>query len=103
MHTIYSVSVYEKVNAQDSGIDKANHDLGRDEAKQDLVMDKASQDLVRDKAADHDLRRDETDSVELFIEDKNFQKQSSPFTDSATNDTVRAAILFNIADNISYL
>lgn len=94
MHTIYLVSVYEKVHAQDFGIAKANHDLGRDETKQDLARDEANQDLERN-GTNRDFRRDEADNDKLSIEDKVFQTQSPPFTDSATDNTVRAVILFD--------
>lgn len=93
MHTIYLVSVYEKVHARECGIAEANHDLGRGETKQDHAGDEANQGLGKN-GTNHDIRRDEANNDKLSIEDKVFQTQSLPFTDSATDNTVRVVILF---------
>lgn len=67
MDIIYPVSALDKVHEQDLGRDKANPDLIRDECETN-----------HNKLSNN------------FNEDKVFQQQSSAFTSSATDNTVRA-------------
>lgn len=67
MDIIYPISELDKVHEQDLGRDKANHDLVRDECE-----------------TNHNKLSNDSN------EDEVFQQQSSFFTDSATDNTVRS-------------